>query len=67
MATEALKPQDVFVACQIVLLGDKPFTQLGLAEKLHLSGSTVFEAFRRLKQATLGVLTAYQPAKILNG
>ena len=67
MATDHLKPQDVFVACQIALLGDNPFTQLGMAEKLHLSSSTVFEALGRLKQAKLAVLTAYQPAKILPG
>jgi hypothetical protein len=67
MATDALKPQDVFVACQIALLGETPLTQLGLAEKLHLSTSTVFEALGRLKQAKLAILTAYQPAKILPG
>jgi hypothetical protein len=65
MATEALKPQDVFVACQIALFGDEPFTHAKLAEGLHLSTSTVFEALGRLKQAKLTATAAYQPAKVI--
>jgi hypothetical protein len=65
MATDALKPQDVFVACQIVLYGKEPFTHAKLAEGLHLSTSTVFDALGRLKQAKLTVSNAYQPAKVV--
>ena len=65
MATEALKPQDVFVACQIALLGEEPFTHANLAERLHLSTSTVFDALGRLRQAKLTVSAAYQPAKVV--
>ena len=65
MATDALKPQDVFVACQIALTGDKPFTHAKLAEDLHLSTSTVFDALGRLKKAKLTVAAAYQPARVI--
>jgi hypothetical protein len=65
MATEALKPQDVFVACQIALLGEEPFTHANLADRLHLSTSTVFDALGRLRQAKLTVGTAYQPARLI--
>ena len=64
---ESLKPQDVFVACQIVLFGSEPFTHAKLADNLHLSTSTVFEALGRLRQAKLTVCAAYQPAKVVPG
>jgi hypothetical protein len=67
MATEALKPQDVLVACQIALYGEETFTHAKLAEGLHLSTSTVFDALGRLKQAKLTAAAAYQPAKVLRG
>lgn len=48
-----LKPQDVLVACQLAILGDKSPTQAWLGKTLRLSPSTVFEAFKSLRKAKL--------------
>jgi DNA-binding Lrp family transcriptional regulator len=45
----ALKPQDVLVACRLCVGG--PATQAVLADRLRMSGSTVWKARRRLRQA----------------
>ena len=55
MHVEALKPQDVFVACQLALVGQENATHEWLSKKLHLSLSTVFEAIKRCRQAKLVV------------
>jgi hypothetical protein len=55
MSIEALKPQDVFVACQLALVGQENATHEWLSKKLHLSLSTVFEAIKRCRQAKLVV------------
>jgi len=49
----ALKPQDVLVACQLAILGDKIPTQAWLGETLRLSPSTVFESMKSLRKAKL--------------
>jgi hypothetical protein len=62
--TEALKPQDVFVACQLAIWEGDKWTYAELAERLHLSTSGVFEALGRCRQAKL-VATTNQGARVV--
>ncbi len=62
--SSALKPQDVFVACQLAIWEGEKWTYAQLAERLHLSGSGVFEALGRCRQAKL-VSSTNQGAKVV--
>ena len=53
MSAHSIKPQDVLVACQLAILGNKPATHAWLSETLHLSSSTVFASLKSLKFAKL--------------
>lgn len=63
MPTGVLKPQDVLVACQLAILGDKIPTQSLLGETLRLSPSTVFESVKSLRKAKL-VLSSGKDLKV---
>ena len=53
MPVHSIKPQDVLVACQLAILGNKTQTHAWLSETLHLSSSTVFASLKSLKLAKL--------------
>ena len=53
MPHHTLKPQDVLVACRLVLPGGAEMTQKQLAAALCLSPSTVFAALQNLRRARL--------------
>lgn len=63
--TETLKPQDVFVACQLAIWEGDKWTYAQLADRLHLSTSGVFDALARCRQAKL-VASTNQGAKVVN-
>ena len=50
---ESLKPQDVFVACQLAIAGRTNATHEWLGKTLHLSPSTVYEALKRCRHSKL--------------
>jgi len=60
----ALKPQDVFVACQLAIWEGEKWTYVQLAERLHLSPSGVFEALGRCRAAKL-VASTNQGAQVV--
>jgi hypothetical protein len=62
--SSALKPQDVFVACQLAIWEGEKWTYAQLAERLHLSPSAVFEALGRCRQAKL-VASTNQGAQVV--
>ena len=53
MPEGTLKPQDVFIACQLAIAGKANVTHAWLSKSLHLSPSTVFEGLKRCRQAKL--------------
>ena len=66
MSVEALKPQDIFVASELVLHDEEQPSHAELATTLHMSPSTVYESLRRLRQAKLAC-PAKRGSKVVKG